>query len=379
MTANLREYRLVFVAPAEGQTAVGDYSQDFIGPVRPYFGEACEVRTLGPGGDTVRAIRRYRRSVADLVASAPGGRVLVHAELACGGAASFWSIVGLAGTPVTATIHDPPQGVWWPWATKFMLAPKLTRKLVHHGIHYPSRPLSTAIEGRVNGRRTQFALTDTGRASIAQRYPDSHPFYVPHIVRDRPVIRPVHERPKAIGFFGHVYRGKGFEQIARIRQLLGDDVAIRVAGRGTESLPRADGIDILGAVDGPAEDAFFESVQAIVVPYGKRHWYDETYPASGVVAHAMAYRTPVVCTGYGSLAELDEQAGAVVVHPDHADSDSVATDLATAIADLLDDGPRLTEIGEYAEKTRQARSGPATAQAFAAVWSDMLARRGEGH
>jgi glycosyltransferase involved in cell wall biosynthesis len=379
MTANLRDYRLVFVAPAQGQTAVGDYSEDFINPVRPHFGEVCEVRTKGPGGDTVREVRGYRRAVAEHVASAPNGKVLVHAELACGGAAPFWSIVGLPGTPVTVTIHDPPQGVWWPWATKFMLTPKLTRKLIHHGIHYPSRPLSTAIEGRVNGRRTQFALTDTGRGSIAERYPGSHPFYIPHIVRDRPVIRPVHERPKAVGFFGHVYRGKGFEQIERIRRLLPDDIAIRVAGRGTEALPKADGIDILGAVDGPAEDAFFESVQAIVVPYGKRHWYDETYPASGVVAHAMAYRTPVVCTGYGSLAELDESTGAVVVHPDHTDPDAVATELATAISDLLNDRPRLTEIGENAEKARQARSGPNTAQAFAAVWSDMLARHGEGH
>jgi glycosyltransferase involved in cell wall biosynthesis len=379
MTANLRDYRLVFVAPAEGQTAVGDYSEDFIGPVRPYFGEVCEVRTLGPGGDTVRGVRAYRRRVADLVASAPNDRVLVHAELACGGAAPFWSIVGLPGIPVTATIHDPPQGVWWPAATKFMLAPKLSRKLIHHGIHYPLRPLSTAIEGRVNGQRTQFALTDTGRRSIAQRYPQSRPFYVPHIVRDRPVIPPVHERPKAVGFFGHVYRGKGFEQIERIRALLASDIAIRVAGRGTESLPKADGIDILGPVDGPDEDAFFASVQAIVVPYGKRHWYDETYPASGVVAHAMAYRTPVVCTGYGSLAELDEKAGAVVVEPDPSDPEAVATDLAAAITDLLGDVPRLTELGEYAEKTRQARSGPATAQAFAAVWSQMLAEHGGGH
>lgn len=378
MAANLREFRLVFVGPAKGQTAVGDYSEDFITAVRPHFGEVCEVRTMGPGGDTVRDIRRYRRSVADLVAQAPN-RVLVHAELAAGGAAPFWSIAGLRGTPVTATIHDPPQGVWWPVATKFMFGPKLSRKLIFHGVHYPLRPLSTWVEGVVNGRRTLFALTDTGRRSIEQRYPHTHAVYVPHIVRDRPVIRPVQERPKAVGFFGHVYRGKGFEQIARIRQLLPADIAIRVAGRGTETLPRTDGIDILGAVDGPDEDAFFESVQAIVVPYGKRHWYDETYPASGVVAHATAYRTPVVCTAYGSLAELDEKTGAVVVQTDGAETDVVATNLAAAIKELLDDEARLTELGEYAEKTRQARSGPRTAQAYAAVWSDLLDRHAGGH
>lgn len=378
VTTNLREYRLVFVGPAEGQTAVGDYAQDFVTAVKPHFGDVVEVRTRGPGGDRVRDILAYRRAVAALVAEAPD-RVLVHGELAAGGAAPFWAIAGLSGVPVTATIHDPPQGVWWPAATKFMFAPKLSRKLVFHGMHYPLRPLSTKVEGMVNGRRTLFALTETGRRSIEQRYPHTTAVYVPHIVRDRPVIRPVQERPRAVGFFGHVYRGKGFEQIARIRELLADDIAIRVAGRGTESLPRVDGIEILGAVDGPAEDAFFGSVQAIVVPYGKRHWYDETYPASGVVAHATAYRTPVVCTGYGSLAELDEKTGAVVVRTPGTEQEAVAAGLAEAIEALLGDTGRLTELGEYAEKTRQARSGAATAQAYAAAWAQLLDRHPKGH
>ena len=109
-----------------------------------------------------------------------------------------------------------------------------------------------------------------------------------------------------MGFFGHVYRGKGFEHIARIREFLPDDILIRIAGRGTESLPAAEGIEVLGGVDGPEEDAFFESIRAIVVPYGKRHWYAETYPASGVGASAQSYSTPVISTGYGPLAELDE-------------------------------------------------------------------------
>lgn len=109
MTTNLGEYRLVFVGPGQGQTAVGDYAEDFVAAVKPHFRDVAEVRTLGPGGDTVRDIRRYRRTVADLVAEAPN-RVLVHAELAAGGAAPFWAIAGLRGTPVTATIHDPRKG-----------------------------------------------------------------------------------------------------------------------------------------------------------------------------------------------------------------------------------------------------------------------------
>jgi polysaccharide biosynthesis protein PslF len=366
----LSDYRLVFVGPAEGHTAVGDYGQDFVKAVRPHFADVVEVRTEGPLADGLRDIRRYRREVAEAANQRPG-RVLVHAELAAGEAGAFWAIAGLRGIPVTATHHDPPQGVWWPAGTKGIAK----RKLVFHGIHYPLRPVSTAIEGAVNGRRTLFALTETGRRSIERRYPQSRAIYVPHIVRDRPTIRPAQERARAIGFFGHVYRGKGFDLVSRIRARVPDDIAIRVAGRGTESLPRADGIEIVGAVDGRGEDAFFESVQAIVVPYGKRHWYDETFPASGVVAHATAYRTPIVSTDYGSLAELDEKTGAIVVRADAADPERVADDLADAVSSLVDDRARLTELGEYAEKTRQARSGTRTAEAFASAWSELLARQ----
>ncbi|GAC1636848.1 MAG: glycosyltransferase [Mycobacterium sp.] len=368
--AELKDHRLVFVAPSRGKTAVGDYAEDFLTPVRAHFGEVAEVRCGSPGEDGVADARRARRAVRDYVASAPGGRVLVHAELAAGGFVPFWSIVGLRNVPVTATIHDPPQGVWWPASTRFMNR----SRLLFHGVHFPLQRLTTAFEGRVNGQRTLIALTETGRRSIEQRYPHISAVHIPHIVRDRPTIRPAQERPKAVGFFGHVYRGKGFEQIARIREELPDDVLIRIAGRGTETLPHGDGIEILGAVEGADEDAFFDSVRAIVVPYGRRHWQDITYPASGVVAHAMAYRTPIVTTGYGALAELDAKAGAVVVPSNEPEPEKVATELARAISSLLNDRARLTELCEYAEKTRQDRSGPRTAEAFAAVWSRLLER-----
>jgi hypothetical protein len=374
MTVSLEDCRLVFVAPAEGQTAVGDYSEDFITAVRPHFGEVAERRTAGPGHDGVRDIWRHRRAVADLVAQGPPGRVLVHAELAAGGVSAFWSIAGLEAVPVTATIHDPPQGIWWPGRTKFMAR----HRLLFHAIHYPLRPVSRAIEGVVNGRRTLFALTEAGRHSIERTYPHTHAVYIPHIVRDRPTIRPAQDRPKAVGFFGLVYRGKGFEHIARIRAHLPDDILIRVAGRGTESLPRTDGIEILGGVDGPEEDAFFESIRAVVVPYGKRHFYAETYPASGVVAHSTAYRTPVICTPYGSLAELDEEQGALTVRTIETETDAVATRLASAISSLVNDDARVTQLGKNADRTRQERSGPRTAEAFAKVWSQMLARQREG-
>jgi len=368
MGGALGNHRLVFVAPDEGQTAVGDYAQDLVDALRPHFGEIVEERTAGPGRDTVAEVRRHRARVRQLIADGPPGRTLVHAELSTGVMPTFWAVAGLSGVPVTATIHDPPQGLW------FLARPRLVAnsRLLTHGIHYPLRPLSRAIEGRVHGNRTLIALTETGRRSIERTYPNTRTAYIPHLVRQRPVIPPAQDRPKAIGFFGFVYRGKGFEQIAQIREQLPDDILIRVAGRGTEDLPRAEGIEILGGVDGAAEDAFFASVRAIVVPYGKRHFYAETYPASGVVAHAMAYRTPVVCTGYGSLAELQPEHGVLTVPPDTDPGRGVAGALAAEITALLGDDTRLTELGAAADRTRQERSPANTAEAFVAVWQQLV-------
>jgi len=370
MPVDLREYRLVYIGPAEGQTAVGDYAENFVNAVRPLFGEVVQRRTLGPGAETVAQVRGHRRAVADLVAAGKPGRVLVHAELAAGAVSAFWSIAGLRGVPVTATVHDPPQGIWWPARTRFVAQ----HRLVMHGLHYPLRPLSRVVEGIVNGDRTMVALSQIGADSIKATYPDATVAAVPHIISERPRLRPLTERPKAVGFFGHVYRGKGFEQIARIRRALPEDIVIRVAGRGTEALTGGPGVEIVGPVDGPAEDAFFDSVRAVVIPYGKRHFYAETYPASGSVAHSMAYRTPVVCTDYGALAELDERAGALVVRIGDQNAEQVASSLAEAIVSLVDDEQRLAEFGRHVEAYREACSGPRTAEAFGRVWTDMLTR-----
>ena len=369
MSASLKDHRLVFVGPAEGQTAVGDYSENFVRAVRPYFGDVVEVRTAGPGGDAVRDIVRYRRAVADAVRQGQPGRVLLHAELAAGGVAAFWCMVGLGDLPATATIHDPPQGIWWPARTRLVAR----NRWLMHGLHYPLRPVSRRLEGAVNGRRTLFALSRMGSQSITITYPRTNVVYVPHLVKERPEIKPAEHRPNAIGFFGHVYRGKGFEQIERIRRLLPDDITIRVAGRGTEQLRDSKGVEIVGPVDGPDEDAFFESVRAIVIPYNKRHWYAETYPASGAVAHAASYRTPVVCTDYGALAELGEATGAVVVRTDpDSSAPQIAAMLADAVVALLGDERRLTEVGEHADRCRLERSPARTAEAFAAAWDNML-------
>jgi glycosyltransferase involved in cell wall biosynthesis len=138
-----------------------------------------------------------------------------------------------------------------------------------------------------------------------------------------------------------------------------------------------DGVEIVGAVDGAEEDAFFESVRAIVIPYGKRHFYAETYPASSVAAHALAYRTPIVATGYGSLAEFDAATGAVVVPMGAGDPKALPSGFTDAIASFVNDDGRVAQLGKNADRTREERSTSRTAEAFVQTWSTILGRQHE--
>jgi len=371
MATDLKSYRLIYIGPRNHVTAVGDYTEDLAEAFRPHFGDVAEVRVSGPGDETWADVRAVRKQVRDLVASWPAGRVLVHSEIACGMLSPFWSIAGLKGIPVSLTIHDPPQALWFTARTRFVAR----HKLLMHGFHYPMRPVSRWLEGVINGRRDIFALSKTGQASIDEVYPHTHTHYIPYRVSEKKTVMPAEDRPKAVGFFGLVYRGKGFEQIAQIRRELPDDILIRIAGRGTEALPKADGIEILGGVDGDEEDAFFESVRAIVIPYGKRHWYADTFPASSVAAHALAYRTPIVATGYGSLAEWDAETGAVVVPMGDGDPKALPPGFSDAIASFVNDEGRVTELGKNADRTREERSSPRTAEAFVEAWTGMLDRQ----
>jgi polysaccharide biosynthesis protein PslF len=114
----------------------------------------------------------------------------------------------------------------------------------------------------------------------------------------------------------------------------------------------------------------------VVIPYGKRHFYAETYPASSVAAHAIAYRTPVVCTDYGSLAEFGTETGAVVVPMDSDDPKALPAGFSAAIAALLNDEARLKELQVNVCRTREERSPENVAAAYAAKWSEMLTRQG---
>lgn len=362
----LSDSRLIFIGARKGVGGVGDYAEQFVDAVRPLFGEVVEYRHGGPGDDSVTDLRRHRKAVRQLLTQSTRPTV-VHAELSGGAVVPFWAIAGLHDVPVTATVHDPPGLIWWPARTKFMA----NHKLVNHGVHYPLRSVSQQVQRRVIGDRVLFAMTDSGARSLQSEYPQARAVRVPHLIPIRTALTPVAERPKAVGFFGLVYRGKGFEQIAAIRALLPDDITLRVAGRGTESLPTAPGIDIVGGVDGADEDAFFASVRAIVVPYGKRTFYGAAYPSSAVMAHAIGYGTPVICSDAGSLGDLDERSGAVVLRGLGDDADT-ARRFADAITALMADTAQLDKLDAYVAAERDARAPQRVADLFGTHWSKVL-------
>ncbi|MDJ0395616.1 glycosyltransferase [Rhodococcus sp. G-MC3] len=350
----LSDYRLVYVAPRSGVGGVGDYADDFSVAVRPHFREVVEYRHDGPGSDSVRDILAHRRAIQKLVDDPE--RTIVHCELSGGSVVPFWATRRLTGNPrVTATVHDPPGLVWWPARTKFLAG----RKILNHGIHYPLRSLWRRLERAAAGERTFFALTKAGADSLAREYPAATATASTLFVPERPNIMAAEERPLAIGLFGLVYRGKGFDQIQQLRDALPREIAIRVAGRGTEQLPPVDGVEIVGEVNGPDEDAFFASVRALVVPYGRRTIYGDAFPASSVVTRAIAYQTPIVCMKYGALAESD--GGAVVV-------DGGIDDVADAAATLVTDTVALARLRREVETLRTANTPMLVVDDFLSAW-----------
>jgi glycosyltransferase involved in cell wall biosynthesis len=216
----------------------------------------------------------------------------------------FWLLasrrVRSRATVVTATLHDAPLAVWTPFRTALVGRSHFAT----HAIHFPLMRLHRLLERRVLRGVSLFALTASGATAIeaetGARGVDVA--FLPAPVR--PVVAPAAERPLAIGLFGYVYRGKGFDQLAALRDAVDPAIEIVVAGRGTEALAPVPGVRVLGAVEGEDEDRFFAGVRAIVLPYGKRGAYGPTiHVASSVVARALAYRTPIIALSHPGLSD----------------------------------------------------------------------------
>ncbi|MGB2921065.1 MAG: glycosyltransferase [Mycobacterium sp.] len=309
-TSPLSGTRLIYVSPAPGRSGVGDYAQDFVDQIRPHFREVTEYWISSDGDETFTGVlsdvRQIRRLAKQQSAAGP---VVVHFEQSAGSLAPFWGSILPRSIPVTATVHDAPQPVWWPFKTRL-----LTRhRLLHHGAHYPLRPAINALQRRVSNGRIVFTLTSIGADNYQARQPGCDARASRIFIPPRPPIRPLTDRPMAVGMFGHVYKGKGFDLAERLRELLDDDIEIVLAGRGTAALPARPGVRVLGEVNGPDEDAFFDSIRFLIVPYSKDNRYGKAYAASSAVTRSFAYGTPIICILDGSLTETATEGGALSV------------------------------------------------------------------
>jgi hypothetical protein len=343
---------------------VGDYAEEFIAAAGHNYSSLREIRTEGPGNvsllDLFRDRRRLSRAIRESLASGP---VVVHFELSAASLSPFWLLAARSGDIVTtATVHDPPRAVWWPFRFKSVAK----SKVIHHGIHLPLRPLSARLEQWLLRGTTLFALSEVGAAALRETFPACRVLSGWHFVPSRVPLKPTFERPLAVGLYGHATKGKGFDRLLELRAELPPEVEIRVAGRGTEKLPPIPGVTILGPVEGRQEDAFFESVRAILLPYNKTsRYYGNILPASGVASRAFAYRTPVIGFDSGTLGEASKAGGLIVVRASVRELADVAYRIATSKAELehLDD-----QIGEL-QKDRAARHAAAPLVAY---WKDAV-------
>lgn len=301
-TDPLASATLVYVAPRTGTSGVSDYADDMIAEARRVVGTVVEVRHGGAGQDSLRDVVRGRRAIKRAIRAA-SGPVILHTEQSGGVLLPFWGLIGQRPSLASSTLHDAPLGVWLPFRIRLVSS----NRIAVHALHYPIMPLLQKLEERVVKRVSLTALTASGASEI-ERILKHDPVGVQFLpAPPKNEVTPAPERPLAVGLFGYVYKGKGFEQLSTLRDLIDPAIDIRVAGRGTAELPPIPGVTILGAVEDEEEDAFFASIRALVIPYSKRSSYGpETHVASSAIARAIAYRTPVIALGHPGLGDEAE-------------------------------------------------------------------------
>lgn len=360
---------LILVAPRAGSGGVGDYAEEFVAAAVPRFTAFREIRTAGPDHvgllDVLRDRRRLSREIRKFRAAGP---VVVHFELSAASLGPFWLLAGASrGVVATATVHDPPRAVWWPFRFKTVAR----HKIIQHGIHLPLRPVSARLERWLLRGTTLFALSDVGAAALRQAFPACRVFSGQHFIPLRAALKPTSQRPLAVGLYGHAGKGKGFESLVELRRELPADVEIRVAGRGTDKLPPIPGVTILGAVEGQQEDAFFESVRAVLLPYDKvSRYYGKMLPASGVAARAFAYRTPVIGFDSGTLGEAATHGGLIAVR-------ASVPELAEAAYRTISDVAQLELLDRQIVELQKERAVQLAPAPFLAYWKEAVTTSAE--
>ena len=357
----LAETQLVYISPAEGRSGVGDYATDFVNAVAGNFRGVTEYRIETDGAETVRDVARNVRGIRRVVRrEMQRGPVIVHIEQSAGSLSTFWAALALRSVPVTGTIHDAPQPVWWPFKTKLLCR----SRLLHHGIHFPLRPVTMALQRRATKGQSLVTLTSIGAEQTQRTMSEADVAASRIFVPERAPLPPLIERPIAVGLFGHVYKGKGFDLIGDLREKLDDDVDIVVAGRGTQDLPPTEGVTILGEVNGSDEDAFFASIRFLAVPYSKDNRYGKVWAASSAVSRSYAYGTPIVCVLDGSLSETATEGGAIGV-------DGGIHGIADAVNKFVRDEATLERLGDEVATLQREHSLEQCVVPFVNIWREL--------
>ncbi|MEO6472288.1 MAG: hypothetical protein ABIR57_10140 [Aeromicrobium sp.] len=308
--AELAVQKLIYLAPFSGSSGVGDYSDDFALAITPHVGELVEVRYPAARSASVRDVWRYRRELRQLLAESDPSSTVIHSELSGGSIVPFWATFGLKGVARTVTIHDAPRPVWFPFLTKGVA----NKSMMTRAIHGPLNALCFRMERRSLRRSGVVVLTRAGAQSVRAARIGATVLEGGLLIPHRPDVPAIDERPRAVGLFGHVYKGKGFSLLTEIREALDDDVAIRVAGRGTESLAPIAGVEVLGEVVGAGEDEFFASIRLLLLPYRRRPVMRLLpFHASATHARAVAYRTPSMALRSQTMDELAAEGTCLIV------------------------------------------------------------------
>ena len=327
--------RVLLLAPRTGSSGPADYADELVEALRPHVAEIVELRHGAPGEDGWADVRRWRREVRRLLAqedSQPGALpTVVHAELSGGAVSGFWALAAAGSAPRTATVHDAPRAVWYPFRTRAVARSRILSAALHRGLGRPARLLERRL---MRGVRT--VALSTGGVEAIEALGDLEPATAGRLfLPAAPPIPPATERPLAVGLFGHVYRGKGFDQLAAIRRHLDPDIAIRVAGRGTEELPPLDGVEVLGTLGDDELAGFFGSIRLLLLPY-RRVPIGGVEPVPASLAHltAIAFGTPALALPSPQMVALSEEGGVLL----SADSIGGLADLAARVVtdpDLL--------------------------------------------
>lgn len=296
------------------------------------------VRRPSPAAD-LRAVAGLARAVRDYRPD------IVHAHGSKGGVMSRLARLATPRTPLIFTPHG------------FAFAGHFARRMEKGAYRVAERALAPLASRTICVCEAEATLARTVGAARRVRvvYNGIEP---PGEIPVDPTVRVLGAKGPLVGVLSGLRSGKGLETMIDALSRLhsaGSHAQLVVAGEGQER----DRLERLAAERGVAESvhllgqspdpyAFLGALDVFVLPS-----WAESFPYS--VLEAMAAGRPIVATNVGGVPEaIEDGASGLLVPPRDAPR------LTEAVAALLDDGERSTELGKAAKARRARRFGLST-------------------